>query len=188
MSRASLALVALLTIGCIGIFGYSCATRVQPTAPEVESKVLSSPRQIPAVGAKTAAKDTKPPSRHSEAEAELASQGIPADTVTKWIAEATGDDAKARAAAIVALANAPRSQAIPILQRVLNAGEPLVDRQLALNSLRTLGHQQGDEDGSIRNVLRQAIYHGDDEAVARGAQDVLDDIEGARDQASPNAS
>jgi len=188
MSRASLALVALLTIGCMGVFSYSCATRIQPAAPDLKSKLLSSPRQEQEVRTKSRADDTKPASQHSEAVTELASQTIPPDSVTKWIAAATGDDAKERAAAIVALAAAPRSQAIPILQRVLNAGEPLVDRQLALNSLRSLAQNQGDEDGGIRNVLRQAIYHGDDEAVARAAQDVLDDIETTPDQSLPNAS
>jgi hypothetical protein len=71
---------------------------------------------------------------------------------------------------------------------VLNTGEPEVDRPLALRSLRTLALHQGDTDGVIRNVLRQAIYHGDNEAVTQGAQAVLDDVEGASGQIAPNAS
>jgi len=62
---------------------------------------------------------------------------------------------------------------------VLSAGERQVDRPLALKSLRTLALNQGDADEGIRNVLRQAIYHGDDDATVQGAQAVLDDVESA---------
>ena len=186
MSRALLALVALVVIGCIGVVGYSCATRT-PAGPELVSESLERTADAgsPALLSPTPGTEQASPAADSEASA---SPTIPPDTLAKWIADATGDDPKARAAAITSLADAPRSEALPVLQRVLNSGEPEVDRQLALNSLRALALYQGDADGAIRNVLRQAIYHGDDEATAHGAQAVLDVIEGAPGQTTPTAN
>src|SRR5262249_17872234 len=91
---------------------------------------------------------------------------------------ATGDDPRERAAAIAALATAPRARAVPVLQGVLNFGGDHADRELALISLRALALRQGDADGAIRNALRRAIdRHGDDEDIDRAAQAALDDIE-----------
>ncbi|MEP7243809.1 MAG: hypothetical protein ABI885_08990 [Gammaproteobacteria bacterium] len=115
----------------------------------------------------------------------VASETAVAPAVAKWKADATGDDSAARASAIISLANAPKLQALPVLQRVLTSGEPQVDRPLALKSLRTLALTQGDADGGIRNVLREAIYHGGDEATTQGAQSVLDDVEGAASKTPP---
>src|SRR5262249_37494688 len=42
------------------------------------------------------------------------SQTAPPEVVTKWIADAAGDNSRARAAALVALSTAPRSQAVPV--------------------------------------------------------------------------
>lgn len=96
--------------------------------------------------------------------------------VATWIAEASGADPGRRVAAINALANAPRTRALPVLRQVLVSGEH-VDRPLALNSLRELALGQGDADGGIRQVIREAIYHGDDETLAASAQDALDVVE-----------
>jgi hypothetical protein len=198
MPRASLALVALFTIGCISVLGYSCATRIHPARAESDGKFLTRSRAERAADAGRPAADAAPSSQRSEPGTKQASsvarsqasssQTIPADTVAKWIAEATGDDSKARAAAIVALARAPRLQAVPVLEKVLSVGEPHVDRPLALRSLRELALHQGDADGGIRDVLRHAIYHGDDEAAAQGAQVALDDVERNLGQTAPNAS
>jgi hypothetical protein len=194
MSRASLALVALLTIGCIGVFGYSCATRT--VRPEAEGNLQTASRPEAAANV-SSAPGASLPLRRSEADTEQvssvvhsepsSSQTIPPDTVAKWVVEATGDDSNARAAAIAALATAPRSQAVPVLKKVLDTGEPSVDRPLALRSLRALALNQGDADGGIREVLRQTIYDGGDEAVSQDAQTVLDDIEGDPGQTKPSA-
>src|SRR5688572_25225673 len=48
----------------------------------------------------------------------LATPAAP-DDVTGWIADSTSGDAGKRAAAITALAEAPRAQALPVLGRVL---------------------------------------------------------------------
>jgi hypothetical protein len=190
-----LALVALFTVGCISAIGYSRATRTTDR-PESNGKLLTAWRPEAAASARNPTADAALSQRseagmqqassvaHSEASS---SRTIPPDTVAKWIAEATGDDSEARAAAIIALETAPRSQAIPVLQRVLNAGETM-DRQLALPSLRALALFQGDADGGIRDTLRQAIYDGGDEAVAQDAQTVLDDVEGDPGRTVPNAS
>ena len=99
------------------------------------------------------------------------------DDVTRWSAEATGGDAAKRAAAITALAQAPVAQALPVLRRVLLNGEPAVDRPLALQSLRDLALNRGDPNSAIRNAIREAIYHGDDQTMGADAQEALDVIE-----------
>ena len=104
----------------------------------------------------------------------------PPHTVEQWIAETASGDAATRAAAITALAEAPRAQALPVLGRILTDGEPQVDRPLALRSLRDLALNQGDDDGAIRDAVRHAIYHGDDFTKADDAQEVLDIIEESR--------
>jgi len=88
---------------------------------------------------------------------------------------ALGDDPDARAAAIGALALAPKAQALPVLQKILTAGID-ADRQFALSSLHALALREGDADGEIQNVLRLSIYDGDD-TLASSAQIVLEEIE-----------
>jgi hypothetical protein len=99
------------------------------------------------------------------------------EIVARWIVDATAIDPKTRADAITALAAAPKAQAVPVLRKVLTVGDPQVDRQLALDSLHVLALGQGDSDGTIRKVLRDVIYHGDDTAVGQSAQSILEDIE-----------
>jgi hypothetical protein len=98
-------------------------------------------------------------------------------SVSQSIAETASGDPATRAAAILALASAPKIEALPVLRNVLENGEPSIDRPLALRSLRDLALHQGDEDGAIRSVVREAIYHGDDEAVVQSAQGALEIIE-----------
>lgn len=95
----------------------------------------------------------------------------------QWIVGVDSTDASRRAAAITALAQAPRSQALPVLRHVLLNGEPVVDRPLALQALRTLALNQGDGDSGVRQAFREVIYHGDDESLAAGAQEALDVVE-----------
>ena len=56
-------------------------------------------------------------------------------------------------------------------------GEPSVDRPLALQSLRDLALNRGDPESAIRNAIREAIYHGDDQTMGADAQEALDVIE-----------
>lgn len=175
MPRQSLTLVALFAISFMAFVGYPYLTRPQSAAAAKALATAAAPVSTQQVE-----------SGAGQIEPTNASPSTPAEELDKLIAEATGEDARARAAAITALGTAPRLQAIPVLQRVLRSGEPVVDRPLALNSLRTLALQQGDADGGIRNVLRQAIYHGDDEATTNGAQTTLDDVEGYLSQAVAN--
>jgi hypothetical protein len=106
-------------------------------------------------------------------------QALPPGQVDQWISDANGSDAGKRAAAISALAQAPRAQALPVLHHVLINGEPTVDRPLALRALRELALEQGDADGAVRGAIREAIYHGDgqDETLLADAQDALDVVE-----------
>jgi hypothetical protein len=98
-------------------------------------------------------------------------------TTAQWIADTASGDAATRAAAITALADAPRAEALPVLGRLLTDGEPQVDRVLALRSLRDLALNQGDADGAIRDAIRHAIYHGDDLTKVEDVQEALDVIE-----------
>jgi len=99
-------------------------------------------------------------------------------SVEQLVADAAGADAQRRTTALAALATAPRAQALPVLSHALTNGEP-GERPLALRSLRELALAQGDADGAIRAAIREAIYHGDDEALSSAAQDALSVVETA---------
>lgn len=101
------------------------------------------------------------------------------DTVAQWIEDTQDSDPRIRAAAISKLANAPQAQALPVLKDVLETGEPDVDRHIALNSLHTLALRDGDKTGQVRDVMRRAIYHSDNDGVTQTAQSLLDDVEAA---------
>jgi hypothetical protein len=183
-----MALLVLLAIGSMGAIGYSRlmhrdrtddagSTQTAASEPAMTEMAMPSPRAEPA------SEQTVSPSQDQTA----ATSTVAADAVAKWIKDATGDDAKARAAAIIALAQAPRAEAIPVLRRVLTDGEPTVDRPLALESLRTLALDQGDSDNLIRGALRNTIYDGNDEATTQSATVVLADIESGLAAAAPGA-
>jgi HEAT repeat protein len=110
------------------------------------------------------------------------------DTVEQWIADTQDSDPKIRAAAIANLANAPTAQALPALSEVLDTGEPEVDRHIALRSLHALALRDGDKNGQVRDVMRRAIYHSDNDGVTQTAQSLLDDVEAAfaEQQPQPN--
>jgi hypothetical protein len=101
----------------------------------------------------------------------------PPETIAQWIKDTQSTDAKTRAAAIAALADAPKALAMPALKRVLDTGDPNVDRHIALRSMHSIALRDGDSTGQVRDVMRRAIYHGDDDGVTQTAQSLLDDIE-----------
>lgn len=164
MNRARLLFAALVVLGSLGFIGYSFFPGSRPDP--VPAQFTAPPQQ----SAPAAAAAPAPPPAPS------------ADQAATWIIDATGDDPAARATAIPALAALPPALALPVLQNVLRAGDPSVDRPLALQSLRALAIDTGDADGSIRGLLREAIYHGDDPGVVQAAQSTLDDIEGYLDE------
>jgi hypothetical protein len=174
MTRAALIIVALFGIGLAGVIGYSGDTSTDSVDATADD-ALPAAAQDAVLSAQSIAMDIEQ-TEAATFDQTHSPRTIAADTVEKWITEATGDDPRTRAAAIDALATAPKSQALPILQKVLGAGID-TDRQLAVNSLRTLALHQGDDAGEVRNVLRLTIYDGDDEAVASSAQVALADIE-----------
>lgn len=100
----------------------------------------------------------------------------PAD-VARWVQETNSPRRDTRAAAILALAQAQKSEAIYALRRVLEGGEPSIDRPLAVQSLRDLALNQGDSDGVIRSIVRETIYHSDDDTLVESAQLALEIIE-----------
>lgn len=176
-SRSPLTLLALFGIGCTAVLGYSWATRVEAplTAqpPEHPTRLAQSePAPQPAPRPDVAAEET-PPSVQDPTE-----ERITPDIVAKWISATQGEDPQARRAAIALLEKAPKHQALPVLQTVLGAGTD-EDRQLALTTLRALALRDRDADGGVRDVLRHAIYHGDDASSgAPEAQALLEEIEG----------
>lgn len=99
------------------------------------------------------------------------------ESIAQWIKDTQSTDPQVRAAAIAALADAPKAAAMPALERVLETGEPNVDRHIALRSMHSLALRDGDTNGQIRDAMRHAIYHGDDDGVTQTAQSLLDDIE-----------
>lgn len=171
MAKISVTVVTLAVLGVAGGLAYVHANRddavvaepppraAAPTADESSSNLVE---HLPTL------------SQLEEAPAPLATEDV-----ARWIADTQSNDAKTRATAIEALANAPRAQAIPALERVLESGEPQVDRQIALRSLHILALNDGDDTGAIRDAIRHAMYHSDDEGVTQSAQAFLEDIEAA---------
>jgi len=174
MAQPSVIVVSLALVGILGGLAYMHASRDDDSATRNEPKAIAA---VP-----TTAEPTVPVTGSSPAE--TPAQPAPAAPTTstdvpRLIADTQSNDAKTRAAAIEALSNAPKSQAIPALKRVLESGEPQIDRQIALRSLHILALNDGDDSGTIRDTIRYAMYHSDDEGVTQSAQAFLEDIEAA---------
>ena len=187
MSRTPLTVAALFAIGFVVILGYTRVTRPEVAQPVTAEPLTVAPVAAAAVAPQPSAQADAPaeqPSSASKAEASV-SETVSAETVAQWSEDARSGDSTKRVAAIAAMANVPKAQALPVLQGVLISGDREVDRPLALRTLRTLAERQGDEDGRIRDAIRHAIYHGDDEATTQAAQEALGQVE--NDLATPKA-
>ncbi|MEO8018251.1 MAG: hypothetical protein ABI769_10585 [Pseudomonadota bacterium] len=172
MSRRTLYLVALVIASSAVFAGvYFANVSGEPVAP---SPVAASPAPIAPPRAAT-----MPDVEAAPAPPAPVAPVITPDAVARWIADSAGSDATKRATAIAALGDAPRVDALPVLRRILTDGEPQVDRALALRSLSKLAQTQGDTDGAIRDAVRHAIYHGDDQTNTADVQKTLDSIEQA---------
>jgi HEAT repeat protein len=186
MMRPAAVLVTLTAIGALAAGVYSYVTRGpdgqdDKTLSVAESQQPAARAQRPHEQALATAAEATPETPATEprdlAEAAPPIRETNPTNIARWIADTQSTDPKMRAAAIAALAEAPKAEAVPALKRVLTVGEPQVDRQIAVRSLHVLALQQDDDDGAIRNVLRDAVYHGDDEGVTDSARAVLEDIE-----------
>jgi hypothetical protein len=180
LSRSSLVSVALFAAGALSVVGYGYITRdeaarVVPSAPAAHQPSMATPL-VQAYASETPAQPSTPPADETPPGNEKAPAVVTRETVSSWIAQATGADAARRAAAIDALGTAPKAQALPALAQVLETADES-DRPRALRSLRTLAQRQGDEDDRIRSVVRKIVYHGGDEDVVQTAQAALQDIE-----------
>jgi len=170
-------------LGILSVLGYSNATRAPTDDPGSDRKPLRTPSTTQVAGqisphTDAALSGAQRAGAPPPAEAPSHSPEVSApETVARWIADTSSADAQTRAAALAALAEAPKTQAVPVLQRVLEVGEPEIDRQTALRSLHAIALKQRDENGRIRDVLRRAMYHGDDEGVSQSAQALLEDVE-----------
>lgn len=165
MDRRIRVLIGLSTVGIVAMVTVYLVTRPAESVTRIPTVADSSPHASPPAAMQPILASTP-----------AASPASP-KTVQQWIADTASGDAGKRAAAIAALAEAPRAEALPVLGRILTDGEPLVDRPLALRSLRDLALNQGDDDRAIRDAVRHAIYHGDDFTRVDDAQEVLDIIE-----------
>jgi hypothetical protein len=103
----------------------------------------------------------------------------------RMIADTSSSDVSLRYAALNGLASAPRAQAVPVLSNVLMNGER-GDRPQALRSLQQLASSQGDDDGAIRSALRNALYIGDNEALAPALQQALNEVDATYAQRAAN--
>jgi hypothetical protein len=173
MAKTSVIVVSLAVLGTLSGLAYVHANREDAARPEMIGTAVAARTHFEAPSAPAVSTQEEAPAQEASTR-----QAASAD-VERWIVDTKSNDAKTRAAAIAALANAPKTRAMPALERVLESGEPQVDRQLALQSLHTLALSDGDENGRIRDAIRHAIYHSDDEGVTQSAQAFLDDIETA---------
>jgi HEAT repeat protein len=167
MAQLSVVVVSVAILATLGGLAYVHANRDEPMRVEIPRVVEAARGPVEAPAAPEVSTLAEP------------ARQMKTDDVTRWIADTQHNDAKTRAAAIEALASAPKSQAVPALERVLESGEPQVDRQIALQSLHKLALSDGDNSGQIRDVIRHAMYHSDDEGVTQSAQAILEDIEAA---------
>ncbi|MFC4309293.1 hypothetical protein ACFPN2_09395 [Steroidobacter flavus] len=196
--RPSVIVVALGMAAACGGLVYMQATRqsTDATAGPAASGAQAS-REGSAAATESSGPDAAASSTNSNAAMETAaaaqndddaiaaSKASRPDTVEQWIKDTQDSDPKIRAAAIAKLANAPKAQALPALKNVLETGEPDIDRHIALNSLHTLALRDGDKNGQVRDVMRSAIYHSDNDGVMQTAQSLLDDVEAALSEPPP---
>jgi HEAT repeat protein len=183
--RPSVIVISLGMLAACGGLAYIQASRESPDAagitpatasPSLESTAAETSRTEPTTATSAAAAEN---STESES-APVPNAAPPApDTVEQWIKDTQHSDPKIRAAAIANLANAPKAQALPALKEVIDTGEPDVDRHIALRSLHALALRDGDRDSQIRDLMRRAIYHSDNDGVSQTAQSLLDDVEAA---------
>jgi len=174
-----LLLVGLFAFGVVAVLGYSWATRVdsprpqmRATSPAAQVASAQSPREEQGYQADQTDEPPSPPSAAARPEPPPAPL-----TVEEMIVNAQSGDPNQRAAAITALGSAPRDEALPALESIINTADNQ-GRALALQAMRTLALGQGDDDGRIRDSIRKMVYHGSDEQVAADAAVALDKIEG----------
>ena len=136
----------------------------------------TAPAAAPVAEASTPAAVTTPGPASSAPQAAVGVPALGDAELSRLAEESMAGPPALRVAAIEKLSRAPRDQALPLLKRVLLNGDPAVDRPAALRGLRELALAQGDGDQHIRDAVREAIYHGDDESLTSQAQETLDVI------------
>jgi hypothetical protein len=164
-------LAAFFAAGAMSVLGYSWLTR-SPSRPTESRLALATPAPV------QSQETIEPPPLSAVVmpEPEVSEPPSSVDNVSQWVADVGAPDEDKRAAAIVALATAPKAQALPALTRALDSADS-EGQQLALSALRTLAQTQGDADGRIRDVVRKVLYHDSDAGLTTSAQDTLEDIE-----------
>jgi len=157
-------IAAVLPVAGVLVWSYSRNAREQtaqstPSYSAVSNALATQPEPAAVVSASSSAESA-----------------TSASSIDQLIADATSSDPAARAAAIVALGNAPKQRVLPVLQSLASGGE-IADRQSALKSLTKIAIEQGDSDRLIRDAIRQVISHGEDETVTQSAQAALEAVE-----------
>ena len=169
--KSSRLLVSSCLLGLGVAAGYSLATRVDERPRPPLADRITEGTEGPARATESGAKNSSP-EPFSVAPPTMATASVDGLAV-----DADSEDPQKRSSAIIALANAPKAEALPILKRAVDVSSSESDRQLALRSLYTLAVEQGDDDGHIRDTLRTAVYHSDDEGVSQSAQAYLEDLD-----------
>lgn len=188
LSRSSFMPVVLFAAGALSVIGYGYITRdgavrATPSAQAVQAHRGAAPAQLFQGDESAGTPSAVPSPDQASASNEKPALVVTPENVATWTAQATGTDAAKRAAAIEALASAPKADAVPVLERVLKIADD-GDRPRALRSLRTLAQREGDADDRIRTVVRNIVFHADDEATTQAAQAMLEDIERDLSQAA----
>lgn len=193
MMRPSVVAISMSMLAACGGLAYCHVTRQQAVqyaadsnestrtiAPVVETATGATSAQPSVFSATEEASQATPSSVDASSPAEIKAPratNAASEAIAQWIKDTQSADANTRATAIAALADAPKTLAMPALERVLETGEANVDRHIALRSMHSIALRDGDATGQIRDTMRHAIYHGDDDGVTQTAQSLLDDIE-----------
>ena len=170
MAQPTVITVTLAVVAALGSLAYVHVSRDDKQSAAIPTATVAPRPQVEAPAESLPEEASAQPST---------TQTTTTEDIARWVADTQSNDAKTRAVAIEALAKAPKAQAIPALKRVLESGEPQVDRQIALRSLHVLALNDGDNNGAIRDTIRHAMYHSEDEGVTQSAQAFLEDIEAA---------
>lgn len=175
-------LAGRLRLPLLGAAAFSVALATLLAARTTEAPARAA-APAAAAGKAMAGRRTAPPPEPARSGAiRPAGPGAPwsAAETSQLIDQAWGHDPAQRAAAIEALARAPRALALPALEHIVKDGEASVDRHVAVSTLHALAMGQGDADGVIRDLLRELVYDGNDEAVSDNAAAALDSLETPR--------
>ena len=139
-------------------------------------------QSMPIQAQQTADKDASSSVRFASVQEEPAftqssSGSVSSENLEQILSDALqNEDVKKRVAAIEALALAPKSRALPVLEKALTLGS-IEEKRASLRSISEIAVRQNDTDSSIRGFLSQVGYHYDLQEISSDIQTALNYIE-----------